>query len=141
MGTQVVVAGPPTLVPVGVEALGCVLAPSVDDAVDGADAVMALRLQRERMEQGLLPSLGEYARGWGIDARRAGCKHFGRDRFGMATLHLRHAGAHGVAGKAGAHEHDEAVEARDAVPAKGERVDLELELLVPLHRRRHHSRL
>ena len=36
----------------------------------GADAVMALRLQRERMEQGLLPSLGEYSRIWGIDAAR-----------------------------------------------------------------------
>jgi aspartate carbamoyltransferase catalytic subunit len=70
LGTRVVVAGPATLVPDGIESLGCTLAPSVDDAVEGAHAVMALRLQRERMEQGLLPSIGEYAREWGINARR-----------------------------------------------------------------------
>ena len=36
----------------------------------GADGVMALRIQKERMEKGLLPSLVEYAREWGIDAAR-----------------------------------------------------------------------
>ena len=37
--------------------------------MEGADAVMALRLQRERMDSGLLPSLGEFSRVWGLDAR------------------------------------------------------------------------
>ncbi|MFI5372036.1 MAG: aspartate carbamoyltransferase catalytic subunit [Candidatus Eisenbacteria bacterium] len=75
LGTEVVVAGPATLMPAGIEGLGARVAPSADDAVAGADAVMALRLQRERMEQGLLASLGEYSRHWGIDARRVGLLH------------------------------------------------------------------
>ena len=36
----------------------------------GADAVIALRIQRERMEQGLLATVGEYARVWGVNAAR-----------------------------------------------------------------------
>ena len=70
MGASVTLAGPSTLMPAEVEALGCEVAPCTDDALEGADAVMALRLQRERMEAGLLPSLGEYARTWGINAAR-----------------------------------------------------------------------
>ena len=71
LGSDVVVAGPPTLIPPGLEPLGVRVAGSADEAVDGADAVIALRLQHERMEQGLLASVSEYARIWGIDARRA----------------------------------------------------------------------
>jgi aspartate carbamoyltransferase catalytic subunit len=70
LGGSVVVAGPPTLIPAGIESLGCAVAASVEQALEGADAVMALRIQRERMESGLLPSLSEYARVWGIDRRR-----------------------------------------------------------------------
>jgi aspartate carbamoyltransferase catalytic subunit len=70
LGVTVTVAGPPTLMPAGVEALGVALAPTVDDAITDADGVMTLRLQRERMDKGLLPSLGEYAREWGLDERR-----------------------------------------------------------------------
>ena len=70
LGVSVTVAGPATLVPHGIESLGVRLAPSADDAMLGADGVMTLRLQHERMEQGLVASLGEYARAWGIDARR-----------------------------------------------------------------------
>ncbi len=71
LGTQVTVAGPATLMPAGIDSLGVTVAPTADDAIAGADAVMTLRLQKERMDQGLLPSLGEYTRHWGIDARRA----------------------------------------------------------------------
>ena len=71
LGVAVSVAGPPTLIPAGIEALGVAVAPSVEDALHGADGAMALRLQRERMEQGLLASVSEYARRWGVDARRA----------------------------------------------------------------------
>ena len=46
------------------------VARSVDEALEGAAAVMARRIQRERMEKGLLPSLGEYARVWGVNAER-----------------------------------------------------------------------
>jgi len=70
VGVAVTLAGPATLMPAEVERLGCTVAGSVDEAMDGADAVMALRIQRERMEAGLLPSLSEYTRVWGIDATR-----------------------------------------------------------------------
>lgn len=70
LGAEVVLAGPATLLPADVESLGCSVAPTVEDALRGADAVMALRLQRERMESGLLPSLAEYARVWGIHRDR-----------------------------------------------------------------------
>jgi aspartate carbamoyltransferase catalytic subunit len=70
LGADVTLAGPTTLMPAEVASLGVTVAPTVEDAMRGADAVMALRLQCERMEQGLLPSLGEYARTWGVDARR-----------------------------------------------------------------------
>ena len=82
LGVTVTLAGPPTLVPAGIEALGVARAGTVEEALEGADAVMALRLQRERMEQGLLPSLGEYARTWGIDARRVS-----RMKPGAVVLH------------------------------------------------------
>ena len=70
LGVTVTLVGPATLMPAEVERLGCLLAGSVDEAMEGADAVMALRIQRERMEAGLLPSLSEYTRAWGIDAAR-----------------------------------------------------------------------
>jgi aspartate carbamoyltransferase catalytic subunit len=70
LGVAVTLAGPATLMPAEVERLGCTLACSVDEAMEGADAVMALRVQRERMEKGLLPSVSEYTRVWGIDAAR-----------------------------------------------------------------------
>ena len=70
LGAEVTIAGPPTLVPVAIEDLGVTVAPSVDEAMSGADAVMTLRLQRERMELGLLATLSEYARVWGIDPQR-----------------------------------------------------------------------
>jgi aspartate carbamoyltransferase catalytic subunit len=70
LGARVTVCGPGTLMPADVEQLGCDVAPSLDEALAGADAAMALRLQSERMEKGLLPSLGEYARLWGLSPRR-----------------------------------------------------------------------
>ena len=70
LGVRVTLAGPATLMPAEVERLGVTVAASVDEAMEGADAVMALRIQRERMEAGLLPSLSEYTRNWGIDAAR-----------------------------------------------------------------------
>ena len=70
LGASARLAGPATLVPRGIESLGCEVAESLEQALRGADAVMALRLQRERMEAGLVPSIGEYAREWGLDAAR-----------------------------------------------------------------------
>ncbi len=70
MGASVTVAGPRTLMPEGIEALGCSVASTVEDAMRGADGVMALRIQRERAEQSLIPSAGEYARRFGVTAER-----------------------------------------------------------------------
>jgi aspartate carbamoyltransferase catalytic subunit len=71
LGARVTVAGPATLLPRDLSGLACDVAPSVEDALRGADAVIALRLQTERMERGLLPSIGDYARAWRLDAARA----------------------------------------------------------------------
>jgi len=62
MGSEVAVAGPPTLVPAEVEKLGVKVAPSIDDALDGADVVMMLRVQKERMQGAYFPSVREYFR-------------------------------------------------------------------------------
>lgn len=70
LGARVTVCGPNTLMPADVALLGCDVAPTIEDALAGADAAMALRLQRERMDKGLLPSYGEYARVWGLSPER-----------------------------------------------------------------------
>jgi aspartate carbamoyltransferase catalytic subunit len=62
MGSAVAVAGPPTLVPPEVEKLGVEVAPSIEDALEGADVVMMLRVQRERMQGAYFPSVREYFR-------------------------------------------------------------------------------
>ncbi|HSP19846.1 MAG TPA: aspartate carbamoyltransferase, partial [Myxococcaceae bacterium] len=71
LGARVVVAGPPTLVPVGLEALGAKVLPSIDAALGEADAVMMLRVQLERQKESMFPSSGEYARAFGLTAGRA----------------------------------------------------------------------
>jgi len=74
LGSRVTLSGPPTLVPVawrcGQLPAGVTYEPDLDRALDGADAVIALRLQRERQEAGLLPSLREYAHVWGLTEAR-----------------------------------------------------------------------
>jgi aspartate carbamoyltransferase catalytic subunit len=70
VGAEVTLAGPATLMPADVDLAGVQVAPSVEDAMAGADGVMALRIQRERMESGKLPSLGEYTRAWGVNPAR-----------------------------------------------------------------------
>lgn len=70
MGAQVVVAGPPTLLPKDIEAMGAQVSSDVEYAIKGADVVMGLRMQRERQSAGLVPSLAEYTRYFGINAQR-----------------------------------------------------------------------
>lgn len=70
MGAHVVLAGPPTLMPVEIERTGAVLAPSVEDAVEGADVVMGLRIQRERQQKGLFPTVAEYCANWELTPER-----------------------------------------------------------------------
>jgi len=70
MGAQVRVAGPATLIPRGIADLGAQVCPSVEDAIRDADVIMALRIQKERQDDPLLPSLREYARFFGISPKR-----------------------------------------------------------------------
>ncbi len=70
MGAEVVVSGPPTLMPPDMEDFDVKFEPSLDDAIEGADVVMALRLQKERQEAGLFPTLREYAELYGLNSRR-----------------------------------------------------------------------
>ncbi len=66
LGMTVTVAGPPTLIPPFVQELGVKVAHRLEEALRDADVVMMLRLQHERMRSGLIPSLREYARYWGL---------------------------------------------------------------------------
>ncbi|OGO49516.1 MAG: aspartate carbamoyltransferase [Chloroflexi bacterium RBG_16_68_14] len=82
LGAEVVVCGPPTLLPAGLDGL-CARDDAVegdlppvrvehdlDQAIEGADVVMALRLQKERQQAGLLPSLREYSRLYQVNSER-----------------------------------------------------------------------
>jgi len=60
MGATVRVAGPPSLVPVGMEALGCEVYHRMEDAIAGADVVMMLRIQLERQGKMNFPTVREY---------------------------------------------------------------------------------
>lgn len=70
MGADVVLCAPPTLMPRDASCLGGTITYDMDEAVEGADAVMMLRIQLERMQSGYFPSLREYARRYGLDGRR-----------------------------------------------------------------------
>jgi aspartate carbamoyltransferase catalytic subunit len=70
MGADVVVCGPPTLMPMGMERLQCKVTHRLEQALEGADVVMALRIQRERMQAGCFPSLREYAMVYGVNRER-----------------------------------------------------------------------
>ena len=70
LGMTVTVAGPPTLIPPFVQELGVKVAYRLEDAIRDVDVIMMLRLQHERMAAGLIPSLREYARYWGLSLDR-----------------------------------------------------------------------
>jgi len=72
MGAEVRVSGPATLIPQGIEAMGATPCRTVVEAVDGADVVMALRIQKERQQDPLFPSLREYAALFGINRKVMG---------------------------------------------------------------------
>lgn len=66
LGAEVVLYGPSTMVPIGIEKMGCKVAKSLAEAVEGADAVMGLRVQLERQKKSLFPSVAEYAKFYSI---------------------------------------------------------------------------
>lgn len=70
LGATVLMAGPGTLCPPEMEALGVEVVPSLEHALRRADAVMMLRIQRERLGAAMLPSDREYARLFGLTADR-----------------------------------------------------------------------
>jgi aspartate carbamoyltransferase catalytic subunit len=78
MGATVTVCGPPTLIPRGIEALGCAATPSLE-GLSEADVVYVLRMQHERMREAFVPSLREYAERYQIT--------IGRLRPGQLLMH------------------------------------------------------
>ncbi len=67
MGNFVRVVGPPTLIPAGIEAAGVTVYHDMEEGLAGADIVMALRLQKERMSGGMVPSSREFFNFYGLD--------------------------------------------------------------------------
>ncbi len=70
LGARVRVAGPLTLLPIGLSALGVEVFHRVEPALEGADVVMVLRLQKERQQSGLIPNPREYSRHFGLNPKR-----------------------------------------------------------------------
>jgi aspartate carbamoyltransferase catalytic subunit len=70
MGAQVVLCGPPTVIPPGIEGLAPVTY-RIEEAIEGADAIMMLRIQLERMSGAFFPTTREYFRRFGLTEERA----------------------------------------------------------------------
>ncbi|GGO42064.1 aspartate carbamoyltransferase [Streptomyces daqingensis] len=70
LGAEVTLVAPPTLVPVGVGAWPCEVSYDLDSVVAKSDAVMMLRVQRERMNAAFFPTEREYSRRYGLDGQR-----------------------------------------------------------------------
>ncbi|RJP38575.1 MAG: aspartate carbamoyltransferase catalytic subunit [Desulfobacteraceae bacterium] len=70
MGAKIRLAGPPTMMPRGIESLGCCVTDVMDDAIADADVVMMLRIQKERQGNPLIPSEREYAKRYGLTLQR-----------------------------------------------------------------------
>ena len=72
MGAEVTLCGPSTLIPTYAEELGVAVNYDIDEVIEWADAINVLRIQRERMQGGLLPSVREYRNLFGITRERLG---------------------------------------------------------------------
>ena len=72
LGAEVTLVAPPTLLPVGVESWDAETSFDIDSVLPKSDAVMMLRVQRERMNAAFFPTQREYSRRYGLDARRMG---------------------------------------------------------------------
>ena len=82
LGMQVCVCGPPTMLPVGLDQLGVESTSDFDAAIQSTDAVMMLRMQRERHKDVLFPSLAEYAERYCLTGER-----LRRARAGVVVMH------------------------------------------------------
>ena len=72
LGAEVRVCGPATMMPPGIEELGCSVYSDIRKAIKGADVIMMLRIQLERQAECLMPSVREYAKLYGLDAEKLG---------------------------------------------------------------------
>ncbi len=70
MGAKVFVCAPQTMIPMGIENLGCTVSPNIEACLDEADIVMMLRIQKERQGNTLFPTEREYALRFGLDKAR-----------------------------------------------------------------------
>lgn len=70
MGAEVWVCGPPTLIPMDFHKLGARITGRMDEAIEGADVIMMLRLQHERMNEAFIPSTREYYNFFGLTRDR-----------------------------------------------------------------------
>jgi aspartate carbamoyltransferase catalytic subunit len=70
MGAGVVFSGPPTMIPKGIESLGASVAPDIESAVEGADVIMMLRLQKERQQHFLMSTERDYGIHFGLNEQR-----------------------------------------------------------------------
>ena len=75
MGSQVIMCGPKTMVPKGIEQLGAIVTDHVEEAVCQADVIMMLRIQTERQLRYEFPTLREYARFFGLTNERVQQAH------------------------------------------------------------------
>ncbi|MBF0233458.1 MAG: aspartate carbamoyltransferase catalytic subunit [Desulfamplus sp.] len=73
MGAAVTVAAPPTMIPRGIETLGCKVAPDIESCIENADVIMMLRIQKERQESILFPTEREYSMLFGLNSKRLRC--------------------------------------------------------------------
>jgi len=72
MGANVLLCGPPTFMPYDVESLGVKVSYNLDEALQFADVINVLRIQKERQGKGLIPSMREYRNVYGITQQRLG---------------------------------------------------------------------
>lgn len=70
MENRVRLVGPPTLMPAGIGEFGVEVCDDMRAGLEGADVVMMLRLQKERMDGGFIPSEREYFHRYGLDAEK-----------------------------------------------------------------------
>lgn len=70
LGAEVIVCGPPPLIPLGIEKIGARVTYRVEEAIENADIVYLLRLQKERQKENFLPSLKEYSFTYGLNEER-----------------------------------------------------------------------
>ena len=70
LGAKVVICGPPTLIPPGIESIGVTVSYDLNEVIPTLDILMVLRIQTERLTQCFFPSLREYSEFFGVDRKK-----------------------------------------------------------------------